>query len=281
MFFSNVGIPISPIRAGSVFALFPLRQAKNSAVFPVVATDLGKWTPASFYNKFFACLKISSYVTRWIRLSFAAVSTQPLVKPVFENKYRLTFALSKQCRILILLSHNVNFRLLPLCRIRSPPAAQTAESYRTVSWHHVVPKILHTDIFKNTSHIIRQIRGYPSVSNVGDSSRDHGAVYRYKPVPEAEHIVLNGIYRLFGRLFPIRSFFPEYAEFYQTLDIIGADISICRVDARLGWLLAAYGYSSITSIRRSFSARRNTANSNFMEWYIRSRVFSSSFRPII
>ena len=68
------------------------------------------------------------------------------------------FALTKEGGILILLAHDVDFRLAFMDGIIAPPAAQRSKFHRGLSAQQQFPKVLLADFFKHLAHIVGKVR---------------------------------------------------------------------------------------------------------------------------
>ena len=64
------------------------------------------------------------------------------------------------------------------------------------------------------------------VDKIRRTARDHGGVLRHEAIPEAEHIVVDGIDRLLGRLLAVGRLFLHEAQCDEVLEIGGADVGV-------------------------------------------------------
>ena len=138
--------------------------------------------------------------------------------------YPLTLA--EYCGILILLSHNINFRLASCGWIRTPPPSEIPKKNGRFSIKQKPPQVLCADIFKYLSHIVGQVWLDSPVSKVRGTEGNDGVIFRYKPIPETEEVVCNGINGFSGGFFSIGRFFSDQAERRQVLQITGTDAGI-------------------------------------------------------
>lgn len=107
------------------------------------------------------------------------------------------FAFGKEGGIFVLLAHNVNFCLSFMDRIVAPPAAQGSEFHRGLSAQQQLPKVLLADFLKHLAHVVGKVRFDALIYQVCCAAGDQGSILRHKPVPEAEHVVVDEIDRLF------------------------------------------------------------------------------------
>lgn len=136
------------------------------------------------------------------------------------------FALSKKDGVLVLLAHDVDLGLALMDGVVAPPAAQGSELHRGLAAEQQLPEVLLADLLKDLAHILGQMRLDALVDEVRRAARDHGGILRHKAIPEAEHIVVNGIDRLLGRLLAVGRLFLHDAQRDEVLEIGGADVGV-------------------------------------------------------
>ena len=139
---------------------------------------------------------------------------------------RCPFALGEEGGVLVLLAHDVDFGLALMNRIVAPPAAQGSELHRGFAAEQQLPEVLLADLLEHFAHILAQVRLDALVDQVRRAARDHGGVLRHEAIPEAEHIVIDGIDRLLGRLLAIGRLFLHDAQRDEVLEIGGADVRV-------------------------------------------------------
>lgn len=135
-------------------------------------------------------------------------------------------ALGEDGGILVLLAHDVDLGLAPSGGIVAPPAAKGGELHRGLAAEQQLPEVLLADLLKHLAHILGQMRLDALVDEVRRAARDHGGVLRHEAIPEAEHIVVNGIDRLLRRLLAVGRLFLHDAQRDEVLEIGGTDVGV-------------------------------------------------------
>ena len=74
------------------------------------------------------------------------------------NFFVRPLALTKEGGILILLAHDIDFRLAFMDGIVAPPAAQGSEFHRGFSAQQQPPEVLLADFFKHLAHVVGKMR---------------------------------------------------------------------------------------------------------------------------
>lgn len=82
------------------------------------------------------------------------------------------------------------------------------------------------DLLEDLSHILAQVRLDALVDEIRRAARDHGGVLRHEAIPEAEHIVVDGIDRPLGRILAVGRLFLHDAQRDEVLEICGADVRV-------------------------------------------------------
>ena len=136
------------------------------------------------------------------------------------------FALGEESGVFVLLAHDVDLGLALMDGIIAPPAAQGGELHRGMTGEQQLPEVLLADLLEHLAHILAQVRLDAPVDQVRRAARDHGGVLRHKAIPETEHIVVNGIDRLLGRLLAVGRLFLHDAQRNEVLEIGGADVGV-------------------------------------------------------
>ena len=73
------------------------------------------------------------------------------------NFFVRPLALAKEGGILILLAHDIDFRLALVDGIITPPAAQGSEFHRGLSAQQRLPEVLLADFLKHLAHIVGKV----------------------------------------------------------------------------------------------------------------------------
>ena len=136
------------------------------------------------------------------------------------------FALSEEGGVLVLLAHDVDLGLALMDGIVAPPAAQGGELHRGLAAEQQLPEVLLADLLEHLAHILAQVRLDALIDEIRRAARDHGGVLRHEAIPEAEHIVVDGIDRLLGRLLAVGRLFLHDAQRDEVLEICGADVRV-------------------------------------------------------
>lgn len=139
---------------------------------------------------------------------------------------RCPFALGEKCGALVLFAHDVDLGLALMDGIVAPPAAQRGELYRGFVAEQQLPEVLLADLLEYLAHIRGQMRLNALVNEICRSTRNHRGVLRHEAIPEAEHIVVDGIDRLLGRPLAIGRLFLYDAQRNEVLEIGGADVGV-------------------------------------------------------
>ena len=135
-------------------------------------------------------------------------------------------ALGEEGGILVVLAHDVDLGLALVGGIVAPPAAQGGELHWGFAAEQQLPEVLLADLLKYLAHILGQMRLDALVDEIRCAARDHGGVFRHEAIPEAEHIVVDGIDRLLGRLLAVGRLFLHDAQRDEVLEIGGADVGV-------------------------------------------------------
>ncbi len=139
---------------------------------------------------------------------------------------RRPFALGEEGGVLVLLAHDVDFGLALTDGIRPPPTAQGGKLHRGLTAEQQFPEILLADLLEHLAHILAQVRLDALIDEIRRAARDHGGVLRHEAIPEAEHIVVNGIDRLLRRLLAVGRLFLHDAQRDEVLEIGRADVGL-------------------------------------------------------
>ena len=139
---------------------------------------------------------------------------------------RCPLALGKKCSVFVLLAHDVDLGLALVDGIVAPPTAQGGELHRGLAVEQQLPKVLLADLLEHLAHILAQMRLDALVDKIRRTARDHGGVLRHEAIPEAEHIVVDGIDRPLGRLLAVGRLFLHDAQRDEVFEIGGADVRI-------------------------------------------------------
>lgn len=111
-------------------------------------------------------------------------------------------------------------------RIVAPPAAQGSEFHRGLSAQQQLPKVLLADFLKHLAHVVGKVRFDALIYQIRRAAGDQRSVLRHKPIPKAEHVVVNEVDRLFRRFLPVRQFLLHDTQRNQIFQISGADVGI-------------------------------------------------------
>lgn len=135
-------------------------------------------------------------------------------------------ALGKEGGILVLLAHEVDLGLALMDGVVAPPTAKGGKLHRGFAAEQQLPEVLLADLLEHLAHILGQMRLDALVDEIRRAASDHGGVLRHESIPEAEHIVVDGIDRLLGCLLAVGRLFLHDAQRDEVLEIGGADVRV-------------------------------------------------------
>ena len=142
------------------------------------------------------------------------------------NSFICPLALAKEGGGLVLFPQYVDLCLCLFNGVIAPPAAQRSKLHRGAPIQQQLPKILFTYLFKHLAHVVVELRRDALVHQVSGSTGNQGIVLQHKAMPEAEHIILDGVQGLTGSLLPIGSLLLHDPQADEILDVAGADVGI-------------------------------------------------------
>lgn len=106
-------------------------------------------------------------------------------------------AFGKEGGHFVLFAHDVDLCLGFVGGIAAPPAAKGGELHRRLAAEQLFPKVLLANLLEHLAHVCGQLRLDAPVDELRRAAGDQGGVFRDEAVPEAEHVVIDGIDRLF------------------------------------------------------------------------------------
>ena len=142
------------------------------------------------------------------------------------NLFIRPLAFAEKGGIFIGFAHNIDLGLGLGFWIVTPPASERGKFNGRVARKKLFPEVLLADLLKDSAHILGQMRLDALICQVVCAARDDRIIFGYESVPEAEHIVLNGVDRLAGCLFSVGRFLLNDAERKQIFQIDGAYVGI-------------------------------------------------------